>query len=487
MQVCVELDHLNRANCDELVRMEPTIDLVDLVAMLGPVPDRDRADWLARRLGTLIVDGRLPLGARLPSERALADRLGLSRGTIVRGLEFVQHRGLLSSRQGSGRAPRLPAGSPRPVESLAARTTPVPDGTIDLRATVLPPHPELQRVAVDVAGEIGGDPAWGSVPADGLPELVDAVCRHYAQRGLPTEPGQVIITNGAVSGLHLALQAVSSPGDRIGIENPNYQNTVRVVRAARRRPVPLDVGADVPAPARQHGAALTRAIDGGRLAAAFITADFHNPTGALLDADTRSRLFRAAARRDTAVVVDETLREQNWRGRSLPAPDLDDRGTIIRVGSVSKTLWAGLRIGWIRTEPALADALSRIRLGVDLGAPIMEQRITAQLLPGLPTNGIPEVSQRLRAQYETVAAGLTAKLPHWRWAEPDGGLSVWCTGLRRGADDLVAAAAGRGVALTASALFSPTGRGWSHAVRIPFSAPAWQLERAITVLAELDG
>lgn len=467
--------------------MDPTIDLVDLVAMLGPSPDRDRADWLAGRLGTLIVDGRLPLGARLPSERALAERLQLSRGTIVRGLDIVQSRGMLTSRQGSGRAARLPAGSPRPVESLAARTGPAPEGTIDLRATVLPPHPGLQQAAIAVATEIGGDPAWGSVPADGLPELVEAVCQHYAARGLPTEPGQVIITNGAVSGLHLALQAVSSPGGRIGLENPNYPNTARVIRAGRRRPVPLDIGADASRPIGHHGAALTRAIAGGRLAAAFITPDFHNPTGVLLDGDTRARLFRTAARQGTAVVVDETLRDQNWRGCPLPPPDPGDRATIIRVGSASKTIWAGLRIGWIRTDTELADTISRIRLGVDLGAPIMEQRITAQLLPGLPAHGIPEVSQRLRAQYRTVAAGLTAKLPHWRWTEPDGGLSVWCSGLRREADDLVAAAAGRGVALTASALFSPTGRGWNHAVRIPFSAPAWQLERAISVLAEVDG
>ena len=449
-----------------------------LLTLLGPPPEKDRARWLAERLTALTVEGRLPPGTRLPSERLLAAELGLSRGTVVRGLDEARERGVLASRQGSGRIVQTPPGRPRPVESLTARTRALPEGTVDLRSTVLPPHPDLQAVAEDVVTELGADPTWGSAPADGHPALIEAICAHYARRGLPTEPEQVLVTTGAISGLHLALRSVTAPGARVGTENPGYPNTARVITAARRRVVPIDVGG-------QHGDHLIRVVGSGALDAAMLTPDFHNPGGHLLGGEHRARLLRAAARTGTTLVVDETLVGMSWRdGLVPPAPLAGGGARTLLVGSVSKSLWAGLRIGWIRSTAEMVDAISRIRIGVDLGAPPLEQRITARLLPG--ATHVPAQRAHIAANHALTTELLRDLMPHWRWQEPAGGLSIWADGTRRPARELVDDAAERGIALSPGSLFSPQGTGWPHALRIPFSGRADELRHALEVLAELD-
>lgn len=449
-----------------------------LVTLLGPPPESGRARWLADRLTALTTEGRLLPGTRLPSERLLAEELGLSRGTIVRGLDEARERRILASRQGSGRIVQAPPGRPRPVESLTARTRALPPGTVDLRSTVLPPHADLQAVAEDVVAELSADPTWGSVPADGHPALVEAICAHYARRGLPTDPEQVLVTNGAISGLHLALRSVTAPGARVGTENPGYPNTTRVITAARRRVVPIDV-------VGRHGDHLVRAVGSGALGAAVLTPDFHNPGGHLLGGEHRARLLRAAARTGTTLLVDETLVGMAWRdGLVPPAPLAGGGAQTLLVGSVSKALWAGLRIGWIRGAPEMIDAVSRLRIGVDLGAPPLEQLITARLLPG--ATHVPAQREHIAANHELASGMLRDLMPHWRWQEPAGGLSIWADGTRRPAQELVDLAAARGIALSPGALFSPSGTGWPHALRIPFSGRADDLRHALGVLAELE-
>lgn len=456
----------------------PPVPLPTLLGMLGEPPSAGRADWLSARIAGLAAEGRLVPGTRLPSERQLSEQLGLSRGTVVRALDAARDRGVLRSRRGSGRVILAPGSGP--VESLTARTPALPSGTIDLRATVLPPHPLVAGIAADVVGDIAEDPAWGSIPADGLPALIEQICRHYRRRGLPTDPSQVVVTTGAVSGIHLALLAATAPGARVGTENPGYPNSARAIRTARRRAAPIDVAQD-------HTGAIVEALTTGALHAALLTADFHNPTGTLIGPEGRSRVLRAAARAGTPLIIDETLAGMNWRGTAQPPPMNGHGATTLLVGSVSKSLWAGLRIGWVRAPGPLADALSRLRLGVDLGAPRLEQSITARLLEqtGLPDE--PHCRPHLENTYAVASEVLRDLLPGWRWSEPAGGLSLWAHGTRLDTHELTARALERGVAISPGALFSPGGTGWPHSLRIPFSGRPEELRSALTVLAEING
>ncbi|WP_345075884.1 aminotransferase class I/II-fold pyridoxal phosphate-dependent enzyme [Brachybacterium paraconglomeratum] len=306
---------------------------------------------------------------------------------------------MLRTRQGSGRTVLAPS-TPGPVESLTARPGALPPGTVDLRATVLPPHPDLARTAAEAAAHLAEDPAWGRAPADGIPKLVEQICAYYARRGLPTSPRQIVVTSGAVSGLHLAVRSVTAMGAQVGTENPGYPNTARVITASRRRAVPIDVAED-------HAEALIGAVATGRLSAAVLIPDFHNPTGRLLDGEGRARLLRAAARTGTPLIIDETLSGINWRGLPAPPPTAGGGASTLLIGSLSKSLWAGLRIGWVRTSEELADALSHLRLGVDLGVPPLEQHIAAGLLPTMTADGVPHCHEHISDSWELVATTLT--------------------------------------------------------------------------------
>ena len=191
--------------------------------------------------------------------------------------------------------------------------------------------------------------------------------------------------------------------------------------------------------------------------------------------------MHAAALSNTPLIIDESLTLLNWQDKSMPAPMTAPNASTYLVGGTSKSMWAGLRVGWIRTSRRAADMLAHIRLGVDLGAPIIEQLMAADLLGRASAHG-----ELLREQYSTLCDALETHLPHWSYRPVDGGLSLWCQGLTRPAFELVRLARDHGVELLPGALFSPTQRDWTHALRLPFTSPARDLEYAVEVLGELD-
>ena len=292
----------------------------------------------------------------------------------------------------------------------------------------------------------------------------------------------MVVTNGVISGLHLSLIAATRPGALVGVENPTYPNIPRVVNTERRRITPLDVASGFPA-------ALTAVLHSGTLDAAIITPDFHNPTGHVLSEAHRTNILRAAAVSRTPLIIDESLVTFNWRGKEMPPPmvstDRDSAPTFL-VGGTSKSLWAGLRVGWIRTSRRATDALANIRLGVDLGAPVIEQLMAAQLMNRTANAQAPSHAELIATQYRALTDAMARHLPHWTYQAPEGGLSLWCQNLTLPAHELVQRAKERGVELLPGVMFSPSQRDWSHALRLPFTSPVHDLEHAVEILGELD-
>ena len=459
-----------------------TIAAPALVELLGPLPDRVTSAWVSSHIMALVAEGRLRTGSILPSERSLAITLDVSRGTVTRAMEQLLEHDMLDSKRGSGHRVRLPKRAARPVESLDPHPTLASNDAIDLRWTVMPPHPLVQECATAVASGIGSITSLGASPAQGVPELIDAICQHYNRRGLPTSPEQVVVTNGVISGLHLSLIAATRPGALVGVENPTYPNIPRVVNTERRRITPLDVASGFPA-------ALTAVLHSGTLDAAIITPDFHNPTGHVLSEAHRTNILRAAAVSRTPLIIDESLVTFNWRGKEMPPPmvstDRDSAPTFL-VGGTSKSLWAGLRVGWIRTSRRATDALANIRLGVDLGAPVIEQLMAAQLMNRTADAQAPSHAELITTQYRALTDAMARHLPHWTYQAPEGGLSLWCQNLTLPAHELVQRAKERGVELLPGVMFSPSQRDWSHALRLPFTSPVHDLEHAVEILGELD-
>ena len=206
-----------------------------IATLLGEF-DRDPAyKGLAEGLRVLITDGRVPVGARLPSERELTDAVAVSRTTVTRAYAELRDHGFLVSRQGSGSVASLPANRGHLVDHVLHPGT-LDEGQIDLTVAAPAPGPGVlaayERATEQLPAYLAGS---GYFPC-GLRVLREAVAATYDARGLPTDPEQIMVVPGAQAGVAIAARALLSVGDRAVVESPTYPNAIATLTALGRTP-----------------------------------------------------------------------------------------------------------------------------------------------------------------------------------------------------------------------------------------------------------
>ncbi|MFJ9446348.1 PLP-dependent aminotransferase family protein [Kitasatospora sp. NPDC101235] len=443
---------------------------------------------LAGQIRLLVTEGRLPVGARLPAERELATALSMSRTTVATAYETLRGDGYLHSRRGAGSWTALPEGAPPPGEALHPVPPDEQGRILDLGVAAPPaPQPWVGRAAARAVEQLPYYAAGHGHYPTGVPVLREAVARRFTERGLPTTADQILITTGAMGGLHLVQRALIGRGDRVAVEAPSYAHTLQALRLTGARLVPVPY-AWTSQPAWDLDE-WRRVLRGAGPRVAYVIPDFHNPTGALIDEEQRRELLAAARAAGSIVLADETTAELGWGvppSTPLPRPmaALDRSAQVVTVGSAGKLLWGGLRIGWVRAAPALVRRLATERVYSDVGTPVLDQLIAAELL-GEP---LPEVREhqltRLRATARAFATALPERLPGWSFAMPPGGLSLWVS-----TDGLSGAALARagelgGVRIASGNRFGSDG-AFEHHIRLPVTVPAATVPAAVERLAAL--
>ena len=313
----------------------------------------------------------------------------------------------------------------------------------------------------------------------GLPPLRRAIAAWFDRRGLPTRPEQILVTNGAMHGLDLSIRAALPRGRRVLVEVPSYPVALDALRGAAAWLAPVPVtreGWDLDAlrtVARSHRPAL-----------AYLMPDFHNPTGVLIDEASRRRAMRALRSVGTLVVIDETFVELNLDGVDMPAPaaNFGDERTIT-VGSLSKAVWGGLRVGWVRGDPALIHRLVAARATSDMSGPLFEQIVATHVLGRLDEILI-ERRSVIRRGRDVLAGALRRRLPEWRYALPAGGMFLWTELPEPISTSLSLAAGEQDLQLTPGPRYAAAGVLERH-LRLPFTLTPAQLERAVEILAGL--
>jgi DNA-binding transcriptional MocR family regulator len=431
---------------------------------------------LATALRTAIDTGRLPAGGRMPPERQLSAELSVSRSTVAAALEQLAQEELVTRRQGSGTyvrdVARTPADGRRAFvhaldeHALLRDLSGGPEASIELLAAAVDCAPEV-RAAVRGLDD-GLLDRWtsghGYVPL-GLPPLRDAVAAHLCSRGLPTEPRQVMVTTGAVEAVLLAARLFVEPGDPVAVEAPSYIGALDVLRSVGGRLLALDVD-DRGARTDQLAALMTRSLP--RMV--YLIPDFHNPTGTVLSGPRRREVARLAT--DFRVpVVEDLVQHDLWFGAEPPPAiaAVDPDAPILTLGSMSKVFWGGLRVGWVRADPATIERLGRIKTVTNYGTPAVDQLVAAQLLPDLDTVAARRREQ-LAVRLTRLEDAVRTHLPDWRWRSPAGGLSVWLRLPTPDAPTLVRAAERHGVAVATGASFGLAAGDHHDHVRLPFVA-----------------
>ena len=455
--------------------MERRITADRTAVLIGGAVDRPPAYLsIAETLRMLIADGRIPPETRLPSERELTGALGVSRTTVTRAYSLLRDSGHLVSRQGSGSVTQLPSSAH--VGDLLLNPEPARAGRIDLTCASPTAPPGIMEAFEAAVAELPAHlPLNGYYPS-GLPSLKAAIAQRYVERGLPTEPEQVLVTSGGQAAMAVAVRAFVDRGDRVLTESPSYPNALASLRGAGARVL----GADV----EQRGWATSSVLDAVRQvrpAAAYLMPDFQNPTGQLMDDEERAALAGALRRSKTLTIADETMAEIALDEVATPLPFAAHLPDAITIGSASKAFWGGLRIGWLRAPDRRMAALVAARLTLDLGAPVVEQ-LALQHLMSRREEVLRVRRRQLRESRAALVAALAAELPDWRFRVPAGGLSLWCELPRPVSSAFVVAATEHGVQLAAGPLFAPEG-GLERRVRVPYTQPPATLTDAVRRLA----
>ncbi|MGW4506053.1 MocR-like transcription factor YczR [Streptomyces sp. NPDC004436] len=440
---------------------------------------------LADALRTLVLDGRIALHVRLPAERELAEAVGASRATVTGAYDLLRESGYVRSRRGSGTWTELPEGH-RPVGAhalvgaggysadgdpgidLAIAAMGAPEGALaDALARAAPRLPEAARTP-------------GYHPF-GLPALRTAVAERFTRRGLPTRPEQILVTSGAQQAFTLVVSLLCGPGDRVVTENPTYANALDALRHARLRTGSIavsDSGWDM----EIAESTLRQTVP--RLA--YTIPDFHNPTGALMPPEQRLRLLAATRRTGTWLVVDETIADI---ALDVPAPpplaSLAPRGGadhVVTIGSLSKTHWGGLRVGWIRATAKMITELTAVRVSADMTGSVLDQLVALPLLDGMDRT-LPARLDELRLRRAALVEALQRHTPEWSWQVPPGGLSLWVDLGEPVSSALAERAAAAGVHIGRGARFGVDPGTFEHRLRIPYTLPADRLDEGVRRLA----
>lgn len=310
-------------------------------------------------------------------------------------------------------------------------------------------------------------------PTEGFAPLRELVAGWLGRLGVGAPAGQVLITAGSQQGLDMLGRLLIDPGAPVAVEEPTYLGALQAWQTCQPRYLPLPVDAD-----GLDVEALEALLDGGASPRfLYVVSCFQNPTGVTLSPARRRRLLELAARHGLPIVEDDPYGELYYEGeRATPLAALDiamhgELRHVVYLGTLSKLLAPGLRIGWMAAPRAIVDQLAMLKQGLDLQAGSTAQALAYYACrDGLIDRHLP----RLRAVYgerrDAMLAALEEAMPAGvAWTRPTGGMFLWLT-LPEGisAEALLEQALAAKVAFVPGGAFHPRGGG-ANTMRLNFS------------------
>jgi len=343
-----------------------------------------------------ILSAAFPAGGRLPSTRDLAEQLGISRTVVVLAYDQLLAEGFVVGRGGSGTY--VSEGLGRSVAHKGKHSAKIQlsrfgAAAADAVAAVDSPRRQSTALRYDFAygrSDVETFPfeMWRRIllrharmapvrefdygPAGGSLVLREAICAHLRRsRAVVCDPSEVIVVNGSQQALDLVARVLVERGDRVAIEDPHYNGTREVLRAAGAQllPVPVDRDGLNPAQLPEHASMV------------FVTPSHQFPTGAILPLSRRLELLAWARRKNSVIVENDHDGEFHYEGRPLESlQGLDTEGRIVYIGTFSRTVFPALRIGYLIVPKSLATAFIAAKWLNDLHSATLEQHTLAEFI-----------------------------------------------------------------------------------------------------------
>lgn len=374
-----------------------------------------------------ILSGAFRGGERLPSTRDAAEQLGISRTVVLLAYDQLLAEGYAEGRAGSGTYVSREVGtgqSARPAKSAKLPVSRFGSSAASAWAKMNFPQPRAPSLPYDFAygrSDLDTFPfeMWRRLllrcarkapvseldygPASGNAALREAICSHLRRsRAVACDSSQVLIVNGSQQALDLIARVLIERGDRVAIEDPCYQGTREVLRAAGARLLPVAVDRDGLDPARLPS----------RVRLAFVTPSHQFPTGTVLPLSRRLALLDWAKRSSAVVIEDDYDGEFRYEGQPLESlQGLDGEGRVIYIGTFSRTVFSSLRIGYLVAPRSLVTAFTAAKWLCDRHTSTLEQETLAEFIAsGLYERSLRRVRRRNSARRHALLSALQTHL-----------------------------------------------------------------------------
>lgn len=422
------------------------MDITKILSSIRPDPASQAPLYLqiANTIDSLIREAALSSGDKLPPERELARLLGVSRTTAINAYSVLEERGLTTTRVGSGTyindlsfvkhpvsvMPWEQIFTPQsksPLSSLLRSLIAAPTAynTISLAAGMpdpaLYPRSVIEKLTADVPPLDMVD--LGYIPAEGYLPLRRSLAAWQQKLGQPVSPDNLLVVSGSQQGLYLSIKVLVEPRDYVIVESPTYLGAIQILEAAGARILCLP---DTPS---LDFEVLEDYLVRYRPKLFYTIPTFQNPTGRVMPLKDRQELLRLAARHRLVIIEDDPYSHLYYDHQPPPPlKQLDPYGGVISLGTFSKILIPGLRIGWVSASPQVINRLAQEKQYVDLHSNNLSQRIL-QLC--LEEDYLSQHLKQIRSEYKKRRDALAASLRrycgnHMSFDMPAGGFYLWC-------------------------------------------------------------
>lgn len=444
-------------------------------------------DQLAAAIEARIVTGLLNDGDRLPTTRELASSLSLNRGTVQAAYRKLGERGFVSGRVGSGTIVRAEAkpGDFDPSALLSRRAAKLTVETAS--AAVEPVVADFSRLTPDerffpieeftrTLREVWSRrrDLWQYAPPLGLPELRREIACRLAEHGVERSPEEILVTSGAQQGLDLLFRTFTDLGDVVAVESPTYSGALALARFAGVEILCLPMGPEGPD---------CSSLVGRRVKLVYLMPERQNPTGVTTSASRRAEVL-AAALMAGALVVEDGYEEPESQQGPLAAQRPD---RTIWLGTLSKDLVPGFRIGWLAGPAAVIEHLAKVKKTADFQTPVPLQAAVAEFLrAGMDRRARQKRALEVETRRLTLVRALKTHLPEVSWWGGEIGNSLFWLHLPHGVSGrrVAEAAAVRGVGVAPGMDFDPQGQDRANLRLAVSRVEKRQIDAGVRLLAE---
>lgn len=397
-----------------------------------------------------ILSGGILPGFRLPPERKLAESLGVNRTTVLHAYRELKAEGLVGARVGQGTVVLLCQDEP----AVRGGTVPEPawnqmfssyaygiETLIVKDLLTLASRKDVTSFATGIASpELGPVEALRGIeeelinqkdykallhsPTEGFTSLRQVICNMMQERGVYCQMENVMLLSGSQQGIDLAARVLLDPGDIVVVEEPSFFPAIQVFKAigARVMGVPVDdKGMQVEM--------LEQLLHRYRPKLIYTIPDFHNPTGTEMELERRRQLLELACKYRVLILEDDAYADLCYEGQPLPSlKSMDNEGYVIYLSTFSKTIYSGLRLGWMVAHKKAVKQFAAAKQIVDLHSSSLSQWIVERFIArgGLKRH-VPEICREYRVKRDAMYDALVKYAPaDLIWNRPRGGYYIWC-------------------------------------------------------------